>query len=170
MIFIPTQLFRPILLIQANQKILIETHLFFHKILLYFINDSKVWNSFSMIIYRFAYLVEDEIKSLYMQENFDDAASAVSQHVEIAALTRGPNGAIIRIGEQNIQIDAASVDQVIDTTGAGDQFAAGFLYGFTEGKAPEICGKLGALAAAEVISHMGPRPEATYKELIEKAA
>ena len=113
---------------------------------------------------------EDEIKSLYMQDNFDDAASAVSEHVEIAALTRGPNGAVIKVGGEDIKIDAVPVEQIIDTTGAGDQFAAGFLYGFTEGKDPKTCGKLGALAAAEVISHMGPRPEAAYKELISKAA
>ena len=64
MIFPLAQLCRPILFIQAGQKILIETHLFFHKILLYFINDPKVWNSFSMIMHRVPYLVEDEIKSL----------------------------------------------------------------------------------------------------------
>ncbi len=113
---------------------------------------------------------EEEIKSLYMQDNFDDAISAVSEHVEIAAITRGEKGAVIITKGEQIKIDAAPVDQVIDTTGAGDQFAAGFLYGFTEGKDPETCGKLGALAAAEVISHMGPRPEAIYKELISKAA
>lgn len=113
---------------------------------------------------------EDEIKSLYMQEEFDDAISAVSDHVEIAAITRSEKGAVIIAGGKQIKIDAAPVDKVIDTTGAGDQFAAGFLYGFTEGKDPETCGKLGALAAAEVISHMGPRPEAAYKELITKAA
>ena len=113
---------------------------------------------------------EEEIKSLFMQQNFDDAASAVSDHVEIAALTRGPKGAIIRNGSETVAIEAAPVENVIDTTGAGDQFAAGFLYGFTEGKDLETCGKLGALASAEVISHMGPRPEAAYNELIGKAA
>lgn len=113
---------------------------------------------------------EDEIKSLFMQDNFDDAASAVSQHVEIAAMTRSEKGAVIRNGEKTYEIPAALVDEVIDTTGAGDQFAAGFLYGFTSGKDIETCGKLGALAAAEVIGHMGPRPEMLYKDLIAKAA
>ena len=101
---------------------------------------------------------ENEIKSLFMQENFDDAVSAISKHVEIAAVTRSEKGAIIISGDEQIKIDAVAVDNVIDTTGAGDQFAAGFLYGLTEGKSLEECGKLGAIAAAEVISHIGPRP------------
>ena len=67
------------------------------------------------------------------------------------------------------EIAAAPVSQVIDTTGAGDQFAAGFLYGLTHGKGLSDCGKLGALAAAEVISHYGARPAKSLKELAEKA-
>ncbi|MEM7651207.1 MAG: adenosine kinase [Pseudomonadota bacterium] len=113
---------------------------------------------------------EDEIKSLYMQESFEDAINAVSEHVEIAAITRGEQGAVIIKDGEQIKIDAVPVDTVVDTTGAGDQFAAGFLYGFTEGKDAETCGKLGALAAAEVISHMGPRPETAYKDFLAKAA
>ena len=113
---------------------------------------------------------EEEIKSLYMQENFDDAVSAVSKHVEVAAITRGEKGAIIISKGETIEIAAEPVDKVIDTTGAGDQFAAGFLYGFTEGKDLATCGKLGAIAAAEVISHLGPRPETAYAELAKKAA
>jgi len=108
---------------------------------------------------------EDEIKSLFMQDNFDDAISAISKHVEIAAITRGEKGAVIIAGDQHVKIDAAPVDNVIDTTGAGDQFAAGFLYGFTEGKSLEQAGKLGAIAAAEVISHIGPRPQVKLADL-----
>lgn len=113
---------------------------------------------------------EDEIKSLYMQDNFDDAASAVSEHVEVAILTRGAQGAVIRSKGESIEIAAEPVAKVIDTTGAGDQFAAGFLYGFTEGKELAECGRLGAIAAAEVISHIGPRPEANLSELAEQKA
>ena len=113
---------------------------------------------------------EDEIKSLFMQDNFEDAASAISEHVEIAALTRSEKGAVIRNGKNEFLIPAAPVENVIDTTGAGDQFAAGFLFGFTSGKDIETAGKLGALAASEVISHMGPRPETAYKNFIQKAA
>ncbi len=108
---------------------------------------------------------EDEIKSLFMQENFDDAISAISKHVEIAAITRSDKGAVIIAGDQQITIDAVPVEKIIDTTGAGDQFAAGFLYGFTEGKSLEESGKLGAIAAAEVISHMGARPAVKLAEL-----
>ncbi len=113
---------------------------------------------------------EEEIKSLFMQDDFDDAKSAISEHVEIAALTRGPKGSVIVSEGQDIHIEAAKVDKVVDTTGAGDQFAAGFLYGFTQGETLELCGRLGSLAAAEVISHMGPRPQASYKDFLSKAA
>ena len=113
---------------------------------------------------------EDEIKSLYMQDNFDDAKSAISQHVEIAALTRGDQGAVILHKGEETLIPAQPVTQVIDTTGAGDQFAAGFLYGFTEGMDMAKCGELGAIAAAEVISHIGPRPLVNLADLAKKAA
>ncbi len=108
---------------------------------------------------------EEEIKSLFMQDDFYDAISAISKHVEIAAVTRSEKGAIIIANDEQIKIDAIPVEKVIDTTGAGDQFAAGFLYGLTEGKSLEECGKLGAIAAAEVISHMGPRPEVSLADL-----
>ncbi|MBI1301868.1 MAG: adenosine kinase [Alphaproteobacteria bacterium] len=108
---------------------------------------------------------EEEIKSLFMQQNFDDAVSAISEHVEIAVVTRGEKGAIIIANHETIKIDAVRVDKVVDTTGAGDQFAAGFLYGYTEGESLEKCGKLGAIAASEVISHIGPRPEVKLSDL-----
>lgn len=108
---------------------------------------------------------EEEIKSLFMQDNFEDAASAISKHVEIAALTRGEKGAVIISGEERIEINAEPVEKVVDTTGAGDQFAAGFLYGYTEGKTLEESAKLGAIAAAEVISHIGPRPQVKLSSL-----
>ena len=108
---------------------------------------------------------EEEIKSLFLQDNFEDAKSAISKHVEVAILTRGAEGAVIVSGDEEVSVPAAPVAEVIDTTGAGDQFAAGFLYGFTEGKSLEECGKLGAIAAAEVISHIGPRPLVKLAEL-----
>lgn len=113
---------------------------------------------------------EEEIKSLFMQDNFEDALSAVSENVEIAAVTRSEQGAVILSGGKRIDVPAQPVDKVIDTTGAGDQFAAGFLYGFTEGMNLAECARLGTIAAAEVISHMGPRPESSYAELAKKAA
>ena len=100
----------------------------------------------------------------------DDAISAVSGHVEVAAVTRSEKGAVILSKGEKIEISAQPVENVIDTTGAGDQFAAGFLYGFTSGKSLEECGKLGAIAAAEVISHIGPRPLVNLSDLAKKAA
>ena len=83
-------------------------------------------------------------------------------------LTRSAKGCVIVKGGDMHEIPAAPVREVVDTTGAGDQFAAGFLYGLTHGKSLGDCGRLGALAAAEVISHYGARPEVSLKELAEK--
>ncbi len=113
---------------------------------------------------------EQEIKSLFMQHEFKDAMNAVGEHVEVAVLTRSEKGAVVVSKGKTIEIKAEPVSKVIDTTGAGDQFAAGFLYGFTEGLTLEKCGRLGALAAAEVISHIGPRPQKKLAELARKAA
>lgn len=111
---------------------------------------------------------EDEIKSLFMQDDFDDAISAVSKNVEVAAITRSEKGAVIIAGDQKIKISAEPVEKVVDTTGAGDQFAAGFLYGYTEGEDLETCGRYGAIAAAEVISHVGPRPLVSLADLLKQ--
>lgn len=113
---------------------------------------------------------EQEITSLYLQKNFEDVKGAISNNVEIAVLTRSEKGAVILADGQEITVPAASVNKVVDTTGAGDQFAAGFLYGFTQGMPLEECGRLGALAAAEVISHIGPRPQIQLSSLLKKAA
>ena len=113
---------------------------------------------------------EDEIKSLYQVKSFEEAAAAVNDKCEIAVLTRSEKGAVVLSNGEQIVVSAAPVTKVIDTTGAGDQFAAGFLYGFTEKMPLEKCGKLGAAAAAEVIGHIGPRPQMAYRDLIKKAA
>ena len=112
---------------------------------------------------------EEEIKSLYQTESFEDAKEQIGQNVEIAVLTKGEKGAEIVSKQETVKIDAEPVTNIVDTTGAGDQFAAGFLYGFTEGMDLETCGKLGAIAAAEVISHMGPRPQTNLAELTKSA-
>jgi sugar/nucleoside kinase (ribokinase family) len=113
---------------------------------------------------------EQEIKSLYEQDDFEKALEHVSGNCEIAVVTRSEKGAVILSNGKRINIAAAPVDKVLDTTGAGDQFAAGFLYGLTEGMDLEKCGKLGAIAAAEVISHIGPRPLVKLADLKQKAA
>ena len=108
---------------------------------------------------------EAEILSLYEVEDFDSALQHVRGHCDVAALTRGEKGAVIVAGEEVHVIDAAPVERVVDTTGAGDLYAAGFLHGFTHGRDLAACGRLGALAAAEVISHYGARPETPLAEL-----
>jgi sugar/nucleoside kinase (ribokinase family) len=112
---------------------------------------------------------EDEAKALFEVEDFDDVLQALKPMNKIAALTRSEKGCVVVRGAEVHVVDAAPVDRVIDTTGAGDQFAAGFMYGLTHGKDLADCGRLGALAAAEVISHYGARPEVPLKDLAMKA-
>ncbi len=101
---------------------------------------------------------ESEITSLYEVDEFDDALQRVQHHCEIAALTRSEKGAVVVTRDEVHVVDAHPVAQVVDTTGAGDQFAAGFLYGLTHGYHLGTAARLGALAASEVISHLGARP------------
>ena len=102
---------------------------------------------------------ETEIKSLYQTQNFDGAMKAIAKDCPIAVLTRSEKGCIVVRGEEVHASPAHPVDKVVDVTGAGDLFAAGFLYGFTNGKSLAEAARLGSLAAAEVISHIGARPE-----------
>ncbi|HET9730922.1 MAG TPA: adenosine kinase [Acidimicrobiia bacterium] len=100
---------------------------------------------------------EHEITMLYETDTFDEALQHVRGHCEIAALTRGARGSVIVSGDELHVIDPVPT-AVVDTTGAGDLFAAGFLYGLTHGHDLETCGRLGSLAASEIISHLGARP------------
>jgi len=113
---------------------------------------------------------EDEVKSLYQKDDFEEAKAAIKDKCEIVALTRGPKGCVIISDDAEITLPAPAVDKVIDTTGAGDQFAAGFLYGFTEGMSLKEAAKLGSIAAGEVISHIGPRPLVNLADLCKQAA
>lgn len=107
---------------------------------------------------------EHEITMLYEVDTFDQALHHVRGHCEIAALTRGPHGSVIVAGDDVHVIDAYPA-RVVDTTGAGDLYAAGFLYGFTHGFGLAKCGQLASLGAAEVISHLGARPAKELSEL-----
>ena len=102
---------------------------------------------------------EKEITWLYQVRDFDDALQAVRKDCEIAALTRSEAGCVIVKGQEIHVVPAHPVPKVVDATGAGDLFAAGFLYGYTQSRSLADCGRLGALAAAEIISHVGARPE-----------
>ncbi len=110
---------------------------------------------------------EDEIKSLYQVDSFDEAVARLRPHVRIAALTRSEKGSVIVTSDAEVAVDAFPTT-VEDTTGAGDLFAAGFLFGYTNGHSLEKSAKLGGLAAAEVISHLGARPETNLAALAEE--
>ena len=109
---------------------------------------------------------EAEVTALFDVDNFEEAVRLTSGHCEIAALTRGSEGCVIIEGGATQEISAKGVKKVVDTTGAGDLFAAGFLYGLTRGDALPQCGVLGAIAAAEIISHYGARPETSLARLL----
>jgi len=102
---------------------------------------------------------EHEILSLYEVEGFDDALQKVRGHCEIAALTRSEKGSVVLRGDEVHVIDAVPGVKVVDTTGAGDAYAAGFLYGYTQALDLATCGRLGGAMAAQVISQYGPRAE-----------
>jgi sugar/nucleoside kinase (ribokinase family) len=108
---------------------------------------------------------EVEIKSLYRTDDFDAAVAAIQGRLPIAVITRSEKGALVVTPDDRIAVPAAPVEKVVDTTGAGDLFAAGFLAGLARGRALADCARLGAVAAAEVISHYGARPEADLKAL-----
>ncbi|WP_108682436.1 adenosine kinase [Methyloceanibacter sp. wino2] len=108
---------------------------------------------------------EKEITSLYETNTFLEAADAALQDCEMAVLTRSEDGSLIVGGGETIEIRAEPVSQVVDATGAGDLYAAGFLFGLSRGMPIADCGRLGSIAAAEAISHIGARPEANLVEL-----
>ncbi|MEH0195035.1 adenosine kinase [Caulobacter sp. CCNWLY153] len=106
-----------------------------------------------------------EVCALFQTDDFDAAVKELAKRVEIAAVTRSEKGSVVASGEHFHEISAFPVEKVVDTTGAGDQYAAGFLYGLSQGRSLADCGKLGSLAAAEVIAHYGPRPQVKLREL-----
>jgi sugar/nucleoside kinase (ribokinase family) len=110
---------------------------------------------------------ETEITSLYQVNSFEEAADAALQDCELAVLTRSDAGSLIVAAGETIEIPAENVARVVDMTGAGDLYSAGFLYGLTHGAPLEYCGRLGSIAAAEVIGHIGARPEISLRKLAE---
>jgi sugar/nucleoside kinase (ribokinase family) len=111
---------------------------------------------------------EAELTALF-ETDFDSALAALRPITRIAAVTRSEQGSVICADGEVHQVAAFPVDKVVDTTGAGDQYAAGVCYGLAHGLPLDLCGKLGSMAAAEVISHYGPRPQVPLRDLATRA-
>ncbi|HEX3332703.1 MAG TPA: adenosine kinase [Acidimicrobiales bacterium] len=108
---------------------------------------------------------EEEMTMLFGLPSFDAAVSAAEETGLLVVITRGAQGAVVLTAQGPVEVPAAEVERVVDTTGAGDLFAAGFLFGLTHGLGPVDSTRLGGLCAAEVISHTGARPEADLTAL-----
>jgi sugar/nucleoside kinase (ribokinase family) len=112
---------------------------------------------------------ERELASLYETRFFDEALQRVRKEVELAVLTRSEAGSIVAFKDEFHVVEAKEVETLVDATGAGDLYASGFLYGLTRGRPLVECARLGSLAAAEIISHIGARPQTSLKALAEAA-
>lgn len=110
-----------------------------------------------------------ELKSLYQTSSFDEALAQIRKDCKLAAVTRSEKGSVIVRGDETVKIHAMEIDELVDTTGAGDLYAAGFLHGYTRGRDLETCGRLGSLAAGLVIQQIGPRPRQNLAEEARKA-
>lgn len=109
---------------------------------------------------------ESELKSLYETDSFEDGLEKIRADAKLAAVTRSEKGSVLVRGAETVTVEAIPIHKLVDTTGAGDLYAAGFLYGYTQSRSLEDCGKLGSLAAGLVIQQIGPRP----RESLRKAA
>jgi sugar/nucleoside kinase (ribokinase family) len=112
---------------------------------------------------------EAELHSLYQTSDFDTALKQLRADVNLGVVTRSEKGCIVASKEGVTAVPAFPIDKMVDTTGAGDLFAAGFLFGLVRGAGHEKAGRLGALAAAEVIQHIGARPQTSLKQLAEQS-
>ena len=110
---------------------------------------------------------EAEIMSLYQVKTFAEAVDATRPHCEVSAITRGVMGSVIISGKETVEVKAEPVHQVVDTTGAGDLYAAGFLHGYTQKKPLAVCGRMASIAAAEIIAQVGARPQRNLAQLLK---
>lgn len=108
---------------------------------------------------------EAEMAALYPDTPLAEAAAILAGQVELAAITRSEKGSLLLRGEERAEVAAAPIERLVDTTGAGDLYAAGVLYGLTQGRPLAECGRLGSIAAGEVIGHYGARPETSLAKL-----
>ncbi|HTO64913.1 MAG TPA: adenosine kinase [Bradyrhizobium sp.] len=111
---------------------------------------------------------EAELHSLYQTSDFDGALGQLRKDAKLGVVTRSEKGCVVASREGVIAVPAFPIETIVDTTGAGDLFAAGFLFGLVRGAGHENAGRLGALAAAEVIQHIGARPQVSLKELAQQ--
>ncbi len=111
---------------------------------------------------------EMEITSLYEANSFEEAVEQVRGRCRVAALTRSEAGSLVLSGDQSIPVAPFHLGELVDTTGAGDLYAAGFLRGYTQGESLERCGQLGSLCAGQVVTQLGPRPHASLPELVRQ--
>jgi sugar/nucleoside kinase (ribokinase family) len=108
---------------------------------------------------------ESELHSLYQTADFDTGLGALRKDVGLAVVTRSEKGCVVIENGDTTPVPAHPIKELVDTTGAGDLFAAGFLFGLVRGASHADAGRLGTLAAAEVIQHIGARPQMSLKEL-----
>lgn len=109
---------------------------------------------------------EEEIKALFDTENFEEALESIKPMVNIAAVTRDSRGSVIVHGREKIFVEAEPITDIVDTTGAGDLYASGFLYGLIHGRSLGTCATIGGITAAEVLTHYGARPEVSLRGLV----
>ena len=112
---------------------------------------------------------EAELRSLYQTSDFDTALTQIRADARLAVVTRSERGCVVASKEGVTAVPAFAVDKIVDTTGAGDLFAAGFLFGLVRGVGHQMAARLGALAAAEVIQHIGARPQVSLRELAQQS-
>lgn len=109
---------------------------------------------------------EEELKMLFETNSLEQALDAIKTYVRIAAITRDSRGSVVVHGREKIFVEAEKIEEVVDSTGAGDLYAAGFLYGLSKGRSLGTCATIGGITAAEVITHYGARPEVSLRGLV----
>ncbi len=112
---------------------------------------------------------ESELKALYQTSSFEAGLEAIRKDCKLAAVTRSELGSVVVRGDETVVVDAIEIGELVDTTGAGDLYAAGFLFGYTTGRSLADCGKLGSLAAGLVIQQVGPRPRQSLRQAAVEA-
>ncbi|VVT30653.1 adenosine kinase [Rhizobium sp. EC-SD404] len=105
-----------------------------------------------------------EAKSLYETESLEEALQAIAKDCRLAVVTMSEKGSIVVTGDERVTVEPLVIEELVDTTGAGDLYAAGFLYGYTQGRDLATCGRLGSLAAGLVIQQIGPRPTQSLRD------